>query len=180
MLVLIVASLPAFADDPKTAKPAKPTIAVLVGGAKEDLGVIKETLEKQPGVKFKADDLKYADFGREGGTFTSFLPIEIADLAKTDIGAIAKSLAAANTSKKELRPAALFIILRYKPDSTNNEKFREAIGIVKGVRPDKSWVGDANIWISVDDSGKAKLADVVRVIHAAGIKIKDPIADIKD
>jgi hypothetical protein len=180
VLVLIVASLPGFADEPKAAKPAKPTIAILVGGAKEDLGVLKETLEKLPGVKFKADDLKLADFGKGGGKFTIFLTIEIADLAKCDIGTIAKALAAANTSKMEIRPAALFLILRYKPDSTDNEKFREAIATVKGVRPDKSWVGDANIWVSVDASGAAKLADVLRVIHAAGIKIKDPIADIKD
>jgi hypothetical protein len=40
--------------------------------------------------------------------------------------------------------------------------------------------GDAKIWVSVDASGAANLADVVRVIHAAGIKIMDPIADIKD
>lgn len=177
---LIIATQAAVAVEPKAAKPAKPTIAVLVGGAKEDLGILREILEKLPGVKFMADEIKYADFGRDGGTFTSFFAIEIADLAKTEIGAIAKSLAAANTSKKDKCPPALFVILRYKPDSTNNEKFREAISKVKGVRAEKSWAGDANLWVSVDSSGDGKLTEIVKAIHAALIKIKDPIADIKD
>jgi hypothetical protein len=177
MLLATAGSL--VADDSKAAKPAKPTIALLAGGAKEDLALFREILEKAP-VKFQAEDLKYADFGRDGGTFTSFLSIEIADLGKTDIGAIAKSVSAANTSKKEKCPPALFVIVRYKPDSTTTEKLREALAKVKGVKPDKSWAGDINLWVGVDGSGDAKLADIIRALHAAGIKFKDPIADIKD
>lgn len=162
------------------AKPARPRIALHCGGAKEDLKILRETLEKIPGVKFKAEELKFADFGRDGGLFTSFFAIEIADLAKTDIGAIAKAVAAADTSKKDKCPPALFVIVRYRADSTKNEPFRAALAKVKGVQPMKSWAGDANLWISVDASGDSKLAEITKAMHAAGIKFQDPISDIAD
>ena len=173
---------PARADDPKPAKaadakPAKPTVAVLVGGADSDLKVLRETLEKVPGIKFKADEIKFADFGRDGGTFTSFFAIEIADLAKTDIGAIAKAVASANTSKKEKCPPALFVILRYKPDSVKTDELRKTLAKVKGAAAEKSWAGDANLWVGVDGSGQAKLAEITKALHDAGVKFRDPVTD---
>ena len=142
--------------------------------------VLRETLAKVPGVKFKADDVKFADFGRDGGKFTQFLTIEMTDLTKTDIGAIAKAVAAANTSKKDRTTPGVFVILRYKPDSVNNEQLRAALAKVKGVQSDKSWAGDANLWISLDGSGQAKLGEITRALHAAGVKFRDPILDIMD
>jgi hypothetical protein len=91
-----------WADTPKPSKPARPTIALHCGGAAEDLNVLRKTLEKAPGVKFQADDLKFADFGRDGGLFTSFFTIEMADRSQTDIGAIAKAVSAAPTSKRAI------------------------------------------------------------------------------
>ncbi len=166
----------ARADD---AKPAKPTVAVLVGGADADLKVLREILEKVPGIKFKADEIKFADFGRDGGMFTSFFAVEIADLAKTEIGAIAKAVAAANTSKKEKCPPALFVILKYRPDSVKTEQLRKTLANVKGVAADKSWAGDANLWIGVDGSGQGKLSEITKALHDAGVKFRDP-TDIKD
>lgn len=162
------------------AKPAKPKVSIHSGGAKEDLKVLRETLEKIPGVKFKADEMKLADFGRDGGLFTSFLPLEIADLAKTDIGMIAKAVAGADTSKKDKCPPTLFVIIGYKPDSVKTEKLREVLAKVKGVQAEKSWAGDANLWVSVDGSGQAKLVQITTALHFAGIKIRDPITDIAD
>jgi hypothetical protein len=175
---------PAFADDPKPAKgadarPARPTVAVLVGGADADLKVLRETLEKVPGIKFKADDIKFADFGRDGGLFTGFFAVDIADLVKTDIGAIAKAVAGANTSKKEKCPPALFVILKYKPDSIKTEELRKTLAKVKGVYADKSWAGDANLWVGVDGSGQAKLTEITKALHDASVKFRDP-TDIKD
>ena len=92
---------PARAAD---AKPARPRVALLTGGAREDLKVLRETLEKVPGIKFKADEIKFADFGRDGGLFTGFFTLDITDLARTDIGAVARAVAAANTSKKDRTP----------------------------------------------------------------------------
>jgi hypothetical protein len=167
----------ARADDPK---PARPTIALLVGGADGDLKVLRETLGKIPGLTFKADDLKFADFGRDGGLFTGFLPVEIADLGKVDVGAIAKAVAAADTSKKDRCPPALFVVFRYRPDSVKTDELRAVLARVPGVRAEKSWAGDVNLWVGVEDSGKSRLAEITRALHGAGIKFRDPITDIKD
>jgi hypothetical protein len=172
----------ARADDPKPprAKPAKPKVALLCGGADEDLKALRETLEKVPGIKFQADEIKFADFGRDGGLFTSFFVIDIADLATTDIGAIAKAVSSANTSKKDRCPPALFVVFRYLPDSIKTEQLRAALAGVKGVHPEKSWAGDANLWVGIDGSGQGKLADITRALHDAGVKFRDPITDIRD
>jgi hypothetical protein len=161
------------ADD---AKPAKPTVALHCGGAAEDLKVLRETLEKVAGIQLKADEMKYSDFGRGEGLFTKFLTIEIADLAKTDIGTLAKAVSSAKTSNKDKCPPELFLILRYRPDSTSNEPFRAALAKVKGVRPDESWAGDANLWVHVDGGGEARLADIIRALHDASVRFTDPIS----
>jgi hypothetical protein len=174
-LASIIGTHPGSAGDPR---PASPVIALLAGGTPEDLQNLRDTLSKVPGVKFKADEVQYGDFGRDGGLFTRFFTLEMSDLAKTDIGAIAR--VAANTDqKKPLRPG-LFVILRYRPDSVKNEPFRAALAKVKGVQPEKSWAGDANLWVSVDGSGQAKLGEITRALHGARIKFRDPITDTSD
>ncbi|MCI0682778.1 MAG: hypothetical protein L0Y71_11815 [Gemmataceae bacterium] len=176
--VLFTPSL--LAGGAKPGKGARPKVAMLAGGADNDLKVLRETLQKVPGIKFKADDLKYADFGRDGGLYTSFFEIELMDRSKTDIGAVAKAVAAANTSKKERCPPALWVIVRYRPDSANNEKLRAALAKVKGVLAAKSWAGDQNLWVHVDGSGHGKLAEITRALHDARIPIRDPILDTAD
>jgi hypothetical protein len=173
------------ADDTKPSKPvdktpAKPTIALFVGGADGDLKLLQVTFEKLQGVKFKPEELKFGDFKRDGGQFTSFLPIEITDLTKTDIGTMAKAVASANTSNKEKCPPALFVILKYRPDSVKTDKLRMVLAKVKGVHADKSWAGDSNLWISVDGSGQTKLAEITAALHAAEVKFRDPITDTKE
>jgi outer membrane protein assembly factor BamB len=167
-----------FTQEPgKAAKAVKLNLSLLSGGAKEDLDALRDALKKVAGIKFNADDIQFADFGRDGGTFTRFFSVEIPDRAKTDLGAIAKVVAAANTSKKERTPAALFLIIRYRPDSTNNEKLRAALAKVKGVQAEKSWAGDQNLWVNVDGSGQGKLVEIIRALHEARIPIRDPILD---
>lgn len=169
------------ADDAKAprAKPAKPKVALLCGGAEADLKVLRETLGKVPAIKFKADEIQFADFGRDGGLYTTFFVIDITDLATTDVGAIAGAVSSAQTSKKDRCPPALFVVFRYLPDSIKTPQLRAAIGKVKGVRPDWSWAGDVNLWVSVDDSGQGKLAEITRALHDAGVKFRDPITDIE-
>lgn len=164
----------------KAAKSAKLTLAVLCGAAEEDLKVLRETLTKVPGIKFNADEIRFADWGRDGGKFTSFFAIEMTDRAKTDIGSIAKAVAAMNTSNKDRPTPTLYAIIRYRPDSTNNANLRAALAKVKGVRADKSWAGDQNLWVNVDGSGQGKLAEITRALHDARIPIRDPILDTAD
>jgi hypothetical protein len=146
---------------------ARPKVAVLTGGAEKDLKTLRETLTKTTGVKFNADEIKFADFGRDGGLFTSFFTIELADRSKTDIGAVAKAVAAAKLAPKERKERPIvFLIVRYRPDSIKTEQLRAALAKVKGVSTEQSWAGDANLWVSVDNSGQARLAE-----------IRDPILD---
>ncbi len=172
--------LSTFAGGAGPAKTVRPTIAIHSGGAEDDLKVLRETLKKVPDVKFKAEEVQFADFGRDGGMFTKFLQIEMADHTKTDIGAIAKAVAAASTSKKDKLPPTLFLVIRYKPGSTKNEPFRAALAKVKGVQADKSWAGDQNLWVSVDGSGQASLGEITRALHGANIPIRNPITDKGD
>ena len=155
-------------------KGARPKVAVLTSGAKEDLKTLRDILAKTPGVKFKVDEIKFADFGRDGGLFTSFFTLELTDRSKTDIGAVAKAVAAP-LSKKD-RPV-LFLVLRYRPDSVKTEQLRAALAKVKGVNTEQSWAGDANLWVSVDNSGAARLAEITRALHEARVPIRDPILD---
>jgi hypothetical protein len=134
-------------------------------------------LAKVPGVKFNADEIKFADFGREGGLFTSFFTIELADRSKTDVGAVAKAVAAAKLTPKERSPSAFYLIVRYRPDSTNDKKLRAALAKVNGVNAEASWAGDSNLWVSVDGSGQSKLAEITRALNEARIPIRDPILD---
>lgn len=159
------------------AKGARPKVAVLTGGAEKHLKTLRDTLAKVPAVKFNADEIKFADFGREGGLFTSFFTIELADRSKTDIGAVAKAVAAAKIAPKEGSPSAFYLIVRYRPDSTNDKKLRAALAKVKGVNAEASWAGDSNLWVSVDGSGQGKLAEITRALHEARIPIRDPILD---
>jgi hypothetical protein len=86
-------------------------------------------------------------------------------------------VAAANTSRKDRSPSAFYLIVRYRPDSTNDKQLRAALAKVKGVVADKSWAGDSNLWVSVDGSGQGKLAEITRALHEARIPIRDPILD---
>jgi hypothetical protein len=90
-------------------KGGRPKVAVLTGGADKDLKTLRDALAKAPGVKFNADEIKLADFGRDGGTFTSFFTIELADRSKTDIGAVAKAVAAAKLAPKKESPSAFYL-----------------------------------------------------------------------
>jgi hypothetical protein len=176
-LLVALASPLLFADAVRGAdpKPARPTIAIFAGGAADDIKLLRQTLEKLPGVKFQADDLKFSDFRRDGGNFTDFMAVEITDLGTTDIGAIAKAVASANTSSKEKCPPRLFVILRYLPDSVKTDALRKTLAPVKGVAAKESWAGDSNLWVAVDGSGAGKLADITKALHDAGVKFRDPI-----
>lgn len=179
-MLALAAGPPALTAGWADPKPARPTIAMFAGGAESDATVLRDTLAKVPGVKFKADELKFGDFKRDGGLFTGFLPIEITDLGKGDVGTIGKAVAAADTSRKEQCPPALFVVLKYRPDSIKTDQLRTALARVKGVTADKSWAGDSNPWVGVDGSGRAKLADITAALHAANVKFRDPITDPKE
>jgi hypothetical protein len=154
---------------------AKVKVAVLTGGVDADLKALRAALAKLPSVKFSADEVKFSDFKRDGGLFVEPFFIEFTDLAKTDAGEIARTIAGAKLTKND---GGLYLFMKYRPDSIDTKQLRAALGKVKGVRADKSWAGDANIWVHVDGSGQGKLAEIARAMHGAGAKFRDPITDI--
>jgi hypothetical protein len=156
---------------------AQVKIAVFTGGVESDLKALRVALAKFPTLKFDAKELKFSDFKRDGGLFVEPTQFEFTDLGKSDVGEVAKAIVEAKLSKND---GGLYLFMRYRPDSINTKDLRAALSKVKGVQPDKSWAGDANIWVHVDGSGLGKLAVITRAMHAAGAKFRDPITDIDE
>jgi hypothetical protein len=154
---------------------ARVKVAVFTGGVDADLKALRGALAKFPGVKFGADEIKFSDFKRDGGLFVEPFFIEFTDLAKTDAGEIARAVASAKLTRND---GGLYLFMKYRPDSIDTKQLRAALAKVKGVTADKSWAGDANIWVHVDGSGQGKLAEITRAMHGAGAKFRDPITDI--
>lgn len=157
----------------KTTNRAKLKIAVFTGGAASDLKSLREALAGLSALKFSKDEIKFSDFKRDGGLFVEPFFVELTDLAKTDVGHIAKGIVA-ELSKND---GGLYLFMKYRPDSINTKQLRAALAQVKGVQSEKSWAGDANIWVHVDSSGQGKLGEITRAMHGAGIKFRDPITD---
>jgi copper chaperone CopZ len=89
------------------------------------------------------------------------------DTKKTDVGAIAKSVAAAETPHKEVEAPATAVILTAPGLTAANAKdVAKALGSVKGVDATKSEI-DAKkkeITVALTDSGDAKLADIQKAL----------------
>jgi hypothetical protein len=154
---------------------AKVKVAVFTGGIDADLKALRTTLAKIADVKLDVNELKFSDFKRDAGLFVAATEFEFSDLAKTDVGAVAKAVVDAKLSKND---GGLYLFMRYRPESIDTKKLRAALAKVKGVNADKSWAGDANIWVHVDSTGHGKLAEITRAMHGAGAKFRDPITDI--
>jgi hypothetical protein len=166
--------MPGAAQDKTGVVRAKVKIAVFAGGADSDLKELRKTLASFPTLKFDASEIKFSDFKRDGGLFVEPTLVEFADLAKTDVGFVAKAVAGAKLSKND---GGMYLFLRYRPESIDTKNLRAALAKVKGVGANKSWAGDANIWVHVDGSGQGKLAEITRAMHGAGAKFRDPITD---
>lgn len=155
---------------------AQVKIAVFTGGIDADLKALRTTLAKFQSLKFDANDVKFGDFKRDGGLFVQPIDVQFTDLGKTDVGEVAKAVAEAKLSKND---GGLYLFMRYQPKSIDTKQLRAALGKVKGVTAEKSWAGDANIWLHVDATGHGKLAEITRTLHGAGVKFRDPITDIE-
>ncbi|MBM3996769.1 MAG: hypothetical protein FJ303_21840 [Planctomycetes bacterium] len=161
--------------DKKGAQRAEVKIAIFAGGIDADLIALRKTFAKIPAIKLDTNGLKFSDFKRDGGLFVEPALIEFTDLAKTDVGNLAKAVANAKLSKND---NGLYLFMRYLPSSIDTKALRAALAKVKGVTANKSWAGDANIWVHVDGAGQGKLAEITRAMRGAGAKFRDPITDI--
>lgn len=171
-----VAFTAAATQDKKNPVRAQVKVAVFTGGTEDDLKALRKTLAQFPAVKVEATELKFSDFKKDGGVFVSPALYEFTDLAKTDVGDLAKAIFGAKLSKND---NGMYLFMPYRPASIDTKALRFALAKVKGVSAEKSWAGDANIWIHVDGSGQGKLAEITRAMHGAGAKFRDPITDLE-
>jgi hypothetical protein len=146
---LLVLTLAAVVVNPSVsagdAKPAKAKVSLVGGGGEGDLKAFRAALGKIPGVTLKADDIQASDIRRDDMLFTKPFAIALADAAKTDIGAVAKAVAAADTPSKDRVPPALYLVIGYQAGGANNEQLRSTLDNVKGVEARNSFVGDVNL-----------------------------------
>jgi copper chaperone CopZ len=89
------------------------------------------------------------------------------DLAKSDVGAVAKAVAAADTPHKgEEAPAAYLVVSAPGLTAANAKKLGDALKPVKGVNAALS-LADAKkkeITVRLRDEGEAKLADITKAL----------------
>ena len=71
----------------------------------------------------KTEAIELGDYRREDKAFTKFLPIQLTDTSKTDIGAIAKAVAAAATPSKDRVPPALYLVIGYEAGARATSSF---------------------------------------------------------
>lgn len=140
------------------------SVKVTVGFPKPHCNACEEKLRaelaKVPGAKFNRDEKE-----------TVWTWLELTDFSKADLGAVAKAVAAIDIPHKSTQPPGLFLLL-FKKHETNNDAIRLALGNAKGLDLKKTFNGDAAIWILLDDSGQAKLSEILKAFADAGIGVQ--------
>jgi copper chaperone CopZ len=117
---------------------------------------IISALEKVPTVKLKDKPSEKSP--------TAVLDV---DLAKSDVGAIGKAVAAAETPHKaEEAPAAYLVVAAPGLTAANAKKLSDALKGVKGVKGALSGsdLKKKEITVRLDESGAAKIADIKKAL----------------
>ncbi len=136
------------------------TIRLKLEGVKCDqcADVINEAIGKVPTAKVKT-------------TATKAVPAAVVDvdLKKSDIGAIGKAVAEAETPHKEVEAPAAFLILKAPGlTATNAKTLDKALKGVKGVNGvlSEADVKGKEVRIKLSESGDAKIADIQKALAA--------------
>ena len=179
LMFVLVTSLFGFAQvqQPAKVKPAK--VTVMLRGVVTDRCevVLREALSKVKGIKF---DINNIGRGKKPHFYTDPpFPIEITDKTKTDIGAVAKAVADAETPHKPALPPSLNLILYLSDPITERSlgRFLKQLDEVEGVaareRPGGFGVrvGEGYLWIRLDDTGAAKLEEILNAAKKAELKV---------
>ncbi len=158
------------ATDSSAAATKLTTIKVVLSGAhcEECTRRLRAALKDLPGIKFNADDVQPGPWPE---FWSSRFMIEIADIKKTGIGAIAKVVAEADTTHKSTAAPGLFLLLPWKVTLVEDdaEKLHPALANLPGVDRKASMDGDLYAWIKLDGSGTAKLSPIVKSLSDAGL-----------
>jgi hypothetical protein len=122
--------------------------------------VLTKALVGVPGVKVQSD-LKAAKL--EAQTVTVDL-----DTSKSDVGDVAKSVAAATTPHKEkVEPQAALVVTVKGVTKADTDKVRKALQDVKGVVAKESTVQKGEVHVALDNDGGAKLEEINKALKKA-------------
>src|SRR5262245_27459287 len=161
-------------------KAVKVTVQIRGVVTNECAEALRGTLGKLNGIKIKIDDIQAAEQGKFKHYFSMPLLVEIADLDKTDLGAIAKVVAETKTSKRGDVPPSLNLVL-YAPGIQIEEStvvaVRESLAEVNGV--DARAPGgtgavmvESRFWVRLDGSGNARLAEIRAALRKANLNVQ--------
>lgn len=134
------------------------TVKLKLDGVKCDdcANEIVTALEKVPTVKLK-----------DKPTLKTPVAVLDVDVAKSDVGALGKAVAAAETPHKaEEAPAAYLVLAAPALTAANSKKLTPALKGVKGVNAalSSSDAKKKEITVRLDSSGDAKLADIQKAL----------------
>jgi len=167
-------TMPALAGQEEPAKATKVTIQLRGAINDKSVEALRAALKKVTGIKFNPDAIQK---GEEPAFFTNAFTIEITDHDKTDLGAVAKVAAEAETPlKAELKPGLhLWLYPTDQVDERLIVKVRDALARTEGVVQERGIGGsppDQAIWIRLDGSGKAKLKTILETLSDAGVHVR--------
>ena len=178
VVIAVTTSMNASQAQDRAAKKTKASkVAFLVKGAHCDrcVTVLRKATGKVKGIKFNVDRIQP---GEKPKFFSEPFVIEIADMKKTHIGAIAKAVSEANTPHKDDLPPSLNLVL-YTPDQIDEEavmRLRSKLMDVNGVEvllpgglggfPNKGFY-----WIRLEGAGGAELKDILAAVEKARVNV---------
>lgn len=167
-------ALPAAGQD-QAGKPTKVTVQLRGAIGEKSVEALRTALKKVKGIKFDPKDIQK---GSEPRFYTNSFTIEIINIKKTNIGAIAKAAAEADTPLKEELEPGLHLWL-YPVDQLTEKLIvnaRDSLANTKGVAVQNRGVGgsgaDQSMWIRIDGSGQANLQSIMDTLADAGIKVR--------
>jgi len=149
-------------------KGARITVTIRGAVSEADAVVLRKTLAGIKGITVKAESIKAGKKGRFRHYFSPPFVIAIADINKTDVGAIAAKVAQAVTpSGKEIKPSLNLVLFDGDGEIVEEDvvALRTAMFEVNGVEQMASGAigavpGEGRYWIRLEAAGGAALADV--------------------
>jgi len=120
--------------------------------------VLTKALGEVPGVKIESE-IKPAKLEAQQVT------IDL-DTTKSDVGEVAKAIAAANTPHKDkVEPQAALVVPLKKVTKDDTNTVKKSLADVKGVVAKASSAGRGEVIVQLDNQGGARLAEITKALN---------------
>ena len=156
-------------------KPTRVSFVMRGAHCDEDVRVLRKALRKTKDIRFKAERISA---GEKPRYMTPPFIVELLDIEKTDVGALAESISKAKTPHaKEFAPTMnLVLYSRSKIDEDSVIALRNALRNVNGVEvlePGGSGAvpSEGYHWVQLEDAGGAALAEILSAAEKATIEV---------